>query len=144
MQRPVLCLVLVLAVSTMACEHASGGPMSAPGGPSSRTYRPDPGYQMSYADRDKVMNIFDVNALQRLISMLPPEHRAEVLSHFQYPDGDAAPPPPKLVSFDDPSLQAVLEEVWVPYWFTLPPSALHTNSRIPGRQLALLRLQAGQ
>ncbi len=118
--------------------------MTAPSGPSKRSYPPDPTYRMSSEDRSKIMYIFDPEALERLISMLPPEDRAYYLAHFQYPDGELAEPPPKLVKFDDPDLQAVLEEVWVPYWSTMPPSALYEKSSIPGQRLALAHLQGGQ
>jgi hypothetical protein len=111
--------------------------MNVPSGPSGRAYVVDASYQMSDRDKSNVMSIFDVAALERLISMLPPEHREEVLSHFQYGDPTSEEAPPKLVQFDDPDLQAVLEEVWVPYWNTLPPEALFSDSEIPGRQLAL-------
>ena len=118
--------------------------MNVPSGPSNRSYAPDPTYQMSTGDRGKIMSIFDPEALERLISMLPTEDRRYYLAYFQYPDGDMAEPPPKLVKFDDPNLQAVLEEVWVPYWSTMPQAALYVESQIPGRHLALARLQVGQ
>ena len=118
--------------------------MNIPSGPSRRTYVVDASYHLSPGSRANVMDIFDVTALEKLISMLPPEHREEVLSHFQYGDPMSEEAPPKLVHFDDPDLQAVLEQVWVPYWYTLPPSALYSDSKIPGRQLALARMQACQ
>lgn len=113
--------------------------MNVPTGPSRPTYVVDPSYQMCERDKSNVMYIFDVAALERLISMLPPEDRDEVLSHFQYGAPGSEEAPPKLVSFDDPVLQAVLEEVWVPYWDTLPLGAVG-DSRLPGRQLALERI----
>jgi hypothetical protein len=118
--------------------------MDVPSGPSRRTYVADASYQMPDRDKTNVMDIFDVVALEWLISMLPPEHRAEVLSHFQYADPTSDEPPPKLVHFDDPELQAALERVWVPYWYTVPLEALYSASEIPGRQLALARMQGGQ
>jgi hypothetical protein len=145
MRRPVLCLAVVVMITTGACEHGNGGSaMSVPSGPSRKTYAVDPTYRMSADDRDKVMEIFDINALERLISMLAPEDRREILAHFQHPDGDMVDPLPKLVQLGDPDLQAVLEEVWVPYWYTVPPEARYAASGIPGRQLALNRMQSGQ
>jgi len=117
--------------------------MNLPNGPSRRTYVADASYRMSDRDRANVMDIFDLAALERLISMLTPEDRSEVLSHFQYGDPTSEYPPPKLVRFDAPELQEVLEQVWVPYWYTLSPAALNSESQIPGRQLALARMQAG-
>lgn len=117
--------------------------MNVPSGPSRRTYVVDSSYQMSARDKSNVMYIFDVAALERLISMLPSEHRKEVLSHFQYGDPTSQDAPPKLVRFDDPDLQAVLEEVWVPYWDSVSAAELYSNSPIPGRLLALARMQAG-
>jgi hypothetical protein len=99
---------------------------------------------MSASEKSDVMYIFDVVALERLISMLPPEDRGEVLSYFQYGGPTTEDAPHKLVRFDDPDLQAVLEEVWVPYWDTMPTSALCRDSEIPGRKLALARMQARQ
>ncbi len=117
--------------------------MDVPSGPSQRTYVADASYHMSDRDRSNVMDIFDVAALERLISMLPAGERAEVLAYFQYGDPVSGEAPPKLVHFDNPDLQAVLEEVWVPYWYTMPLAALYSDSKIPGRQLALARMQAG-
>lgn len=118
--------------------------MDVPRGPGRRTYVADASYQMPDREKADVMDIFDVVALERLISMLPPEHRAEVLSHFQYADPTSDEPPPKLVRFDDPDLHAALERVWVPYWYTVPSEALYSDSEIPGRQLALARMQGTQ
>ena len=118
--------------------------MNVPNGPRKASYIPDPAYHLSAGEKSKVMEIFDVNALERLLSMLPAADRPGILAHFQYPDGEMAPPPPKLVHLDDPDLQAVVEEVWVPFWDTVPLSAMYEESGIPGRQLALSRLQAGQ
>ena len=114
--------------------------MNVPSDPSRQTYVADASYQMSDGDKSNVMDIFDVTALERLISMLPPEDRQEVLTHFQYGDPTSEYPPPKLVRFDDPDLQAVLEEVWVPYWDTLSAAALYSDSQIPGQELALARI----
>lgn len=145
MRRSVACITFGVLLSTGACEHASGGSlMSESSGPSRRTYVADASYQMSVHDKSNVMDIFDVAALERLISMLPVEHRSEVLSHFQYSDPTSEDAPPKLVRFDHPDLQAVLEEVWVPYWDTLPTAALYSDSEIPGRLLALARMQSRQ
>ena len=145
MRRSVLCLTFAVLLATGACEHASGGSlMNVPGGPSRRTYVADASYRMSDRDKSNVMDIFDLAALERLISMLPPEDRKEVLSHFQYGDPASEYPPPKLVRFHEPELQTVLEQVWVPYWYTMSPDALYSDSQIPGRQLALARMQAGQ
>lgn len=118
--------------------------MSVPSGPTQRTYVVDASYQLSALEKSNVMYIFDVAALERLISMLPPEDREETLSYFQYGDPASEDAPPKLVRFDDPDLQAVLEEVWVPYWYTVPTAALYSGSEIPGRQLALARMRAGR
>jgi hypothetical protein len=145
MRRSALCLTLAVLLVTAACEHRGGGSlMDVPSGPSQRTYVADASYRISDRDRSNVMNIFDVTALERLISMLPPEDRSDVLSYFQYADPASEYPPPKLVKFDSPELQEVLEHVWVPYWSTLSPAALYSDSQIPGRQLALARMQAGQ
>jgi hypothetical protein len=95
---------------------------------------------MSERDKSNVMYIFEVAALERLISMLPPEDCDEVLSYFQYGEPGSEEAASKLVSFEDLDLQAVLEEVWVPYWDTMPPAALHSDSPIPGRG----RVRTGQ
>jgi len=85
--------------------------MSEPGDPSKRTYVVDPSYRMSASEKSDVMYIFDVVALERLISMLPPEDREEMLSYFQYSGAASNDGPPKLVRLDDPDLQAVLGRV---------------------------------
>lgn len=132
-------LAVVVSVVLSACEQASEAPtMSFDTTQPRRSFSPDPSYRLSDVDRARVSDIFDVNALERLISMLPSGDRADVLEHFtstEYEEEHMG----YIVHLNDPHLQAVLEEVWLPYWSTVPSAALYETSEIPGRQLALSR-----
>ena len=83
---------------------------------------------------------FDAEALERLLSLLPPASRAETLATFLRPTGDHRVR--LTIGFADPALQAALEEVWQPYWAGMPPEDMAREpAEFPGRELALRRRQ---
>ncbi len=51
-----------------------------------------------------------------------------------------------MLTHPDPNINGLLEQMWAPYWETLPPEALTSDSPaykgIPGRKLALERRDA--
>jgi hypothetical protein len=103
-----------------------------------RAARPDPNFRLSAEERATVLKGFDVEALERLLGMTPPKARQELLAYFQAPAkrGEVT----MLVQLGDPELQAVLEEVWAPYWsnYTLEEME-QEKAEIPGRAIAKQR-----
>jgi hypothetical protein len=105
-----------------------------------RSYQPvlDPGYRLGWEEREKILPQFDADALERFLAMLPAGMRDEALRAFQ-------PPEPgrlnrQLVSINNAALQAVLDEVWLPYWDGLSDTEMDREPDfIPGRDLARRR-----
>ena len=130
-------LILALAVLLTGCE--SGNPnslMTSPAPRSARLAQPDATYRLSQADRAKVKEFFDAEALERLLQMVEPEFRKELLPWFQNTGERRG----MVTSFPDPVLQAALNEVWVPWWDMYTLEELDKErSHIPGRDAARRR-----
>jgi hypothetical protein len=106
---------------------------------SARLDAPDPDFRLSAEQRASVAPGFDVDALERLLAVLHPDLRMPTLSDFQ-------PQPPDVVGgglmkFEDPVLQALLDEVWAPRWKDVPVEWLTDPefSRFPGQRIARAR-----
>jgi hypothetical protein len=102
---------------------------------------PDPAFRLNAEERASVLPGFDVDALERLLSMYPPEGREQLLKRFQpTEDGRGR----MLMRIDHPALQAVLEEVWAPHWLDYPDEAAIDAEvdYIPGREIAKQRRRA--
>lgn len=140
MRRRVLGLLMLPLLASAACEYnRSGVVMTQPN--YMRLAQPDRSFRLAPEDRAKVMEFFDADALERLLSMVKPEVRAELLPFFQYRDPSA--PRGLIMHLDDPQLQAVLEEVWAPHWEGLPDDAIETETApVPGREIARQRREA--
>lgn len=85
---------------------------------------------------------FDPDALEVFLQWIDPSVREEFLGAFQYQDtpGEGR----YLTGLDDPFLQDLLEEVWVPYWRIYPTEEeiLRAPATFPGREKALKRFRA--
>jgi hypothetical protein len=109
-----------------------------------RLAAPDTTYRMSKEDRAKVQEGFDADALERLVSMVRPDMRQELLVHFQVGE-EGGPLRGRIVQMNDPVLQQVLEEVWAPMWDDVPDEDLDvTNDPLPGRGVAKQRRAAAR
>lgn len=95
-------------------------------------------YHLAPAERVKVRPGFDVDALERLLGRIHPDRRAEILALFQHQPPNSRK---ELTFLGDPELQAILEEVWAPFWDELPESDLEdeTMAIFPGREIAKKR-----
>lgn len=102
---------------------------------------PDPTFRLSEEERAKVLPEFDAEALERLLGMVPPDRRAGLLTRFQETDEGRGR---FVIRLGDPALQAVLEEVWAPYWSTYPDEAAMDAEvdYLPGREIARQRRKA--
>lgn len=142
MRCRMLPLLVLPLLASAACEPTrSGLVMSGPSSEILRLPEPDRSFRLARAERAKVMEFFDVDALERLLSMVKPELRAEMLTFFQY--RDSAAPRGLIMHLNDPQLQAVLEEVWAPHWDGLPDDAIEKETEpVPGREIARQRREA--
>lgn len=118
--------------------------MSDPSIPSARLDVPDAAFRLTAQERASVEPGFDADALERLLASLLPVLRAEVLSDFQttrYAPDDIGG---GLIKFEDPVLQALLDEVWAPRWDGVPDEWLNDPGmqRFPGREIARARRAA--
>lgn len=134
-------LLAFIFLAAAACEpSAKGVLMTEPAAVPLRAARADASYRLPAHERARVRPGFDVDALERLLGMVAPERRAEILESFQPPRlGEDFV---ELTYIGDADLQAVLEEVWATYWdrFTLAEIDAD-DSRRPGKERAKARRQ---
>ena len=138
--------VLLLSVAGACEQHRAEITMSA--APKQlRLDVPDAQYHLTPEQRARVIADYDADALERLLGMVRPDVRDELLSFFVWSDQPASigTPSRKLTELPDPQLQAVLEEVWAPYWDHLPAEALdREQAHLPGRDVARRRRELRQ
>jgi hypothetical protein len=85
---------------------------------------------------------YDADALERLLRLALPESRARYLNSFLVPD-EPGQQRPLLVQVGHPALQAILEEVWVPFWDSYTEEGMDSYADyFPGRELAKHRRRA--
>lgn len=135
-------VVVAGLLTATACDRlpstSTGRPMPAPISLS----RPDPNFRLDTDQRASIVDVFDVDALERLLAHIRPEWRAEILAHFQVPPPGASGRG-HLAEFYDPKLQALLEEVWAPLWRDATDEEIERNLYgLPGREAALRQRRA--
>lgn len=144
MLRGIACagLTSLLLAGAAACEHAAReAALVGPASPVLRAGGPDPEFRLGPAERAKVLPYFDADALERLLSMLPARARERTLASFQATR--PGEPHGHLVGLGHPALDAVLAEVWAPYWEGVPDEEMAQHpGRFPGRELAMERRAA--
>lgn len=100
---------------------------------------PDPAFRLEAGVRERLFPWYDADALERLLSRTPPESRAGILESFLVPE-EPGRQRPLLVRLGHPELQAILEEVWVPFWDGCTEEEMAEQPpELPGRELAMLR-----
>ncbi|MEJ7759880.1 MAG: hypothetical protein WKF55_09875 [Gemmatimonadaceae bacterium] len=126
--------------------------------PADGAARLDPQVRADLADR------FDVDAVERLLQRLASSERGHLLQTLGVASASSASEEPQVgsataaasaagrsdrqdvrieIKSEDPAKQALLDEIWAPYWLLLPSSALDDLSYpYPGRELARSRLKA--
>src|SRR5688500_13457782 len=77
--------VVATAVTLYGCEHARGSLMTSPEMQPLRLEVPDHDFRLGADDRAKVVPDVDPDALERLLGMVRPDVRTEMLRLFQYP-----------------------------------------------------------
>jgi hypothetical protein len=138
-----LVVASALAFATVGCETIGDAPIVT-----DPEYRPlalrspDRTFRLIPEERAKVLPGYDLEALERLLRMIRPDMRQEILRYFQ-PGQPGERSRGMLTEFMEPQLQAVLEEVWAPMWNDAPDEALDdASSYYPGRQIAKQRRES--
>ncbi|HEX6038133.1 hypothetical protein [Longimicrobium sp.] len=100
---------------------------------------PDPSFRLTPAERASIQPGFDVDALEHLLAILHPDLRTDTLASFQRQAPGVIGG--GLIRFEDPVLQALLDEVWAPRSENAPQDWFHDPDlrRYPGREIAMRR-----
>jgi hypothetical protein len=145
MARSLACVASLLLAA--ACEGLNYGiTMDAPP-PPLRLSVPEEAFSLSASERARVRPGFDADALERLLRMVRPDMRSEILMHFQFVPEGTGRRYGQLVEFHDPQLQVVLEQVWAPMWDEVGATdeQIAQNAfQYPGRELARQRRAAAR
>jgi hypothetical protein len=88
---------------------------------------PDESFRLDAAERANIIDdMYDPDALERLLQLVHPDYRMDVLAHFQKEPFDGGRRG-KLVEFFDPKLNALLDPVWAPMWKNATDEELEAN-----------------
>ena len=87
---------------------------------------PDESFRLDAAERANINSMYDPDALERLLQLVHPDHRMDILAHFQIVpfDGERRG---LLVEFFDPKLDSLLDPVWAPMWKDTTDEELEAN-----------------
>lgn len=138
-----VCFGIAVVVVVTACDLPRRGSVTAPPLTAFTIGVPDPSFRLNAEERALVLAIFDADALETLLAMVPPDVRPTLLSRFQQSrDGER----PRLVmALGHPGLQAQLEKVWAPYWSDYTDQQIDNEvAYIPGRAIARALRRKGQ
>lgn len=157
MPRRNLLLAAAIAVLASGCEPGTQSQiMSSPPLKPLRLATPDPSFRLSPEDRARVRSNFDADALERLMGMIHPDLRRQILRNFLLLEPHELEPGERqgwvtelydpFTGQVDPVLQAVLEDVYAPLWDEVSDEALNTSHSYfyPGRERAKQRRAARQ
>jgi hypothetical protein len=135
MRRAAIMFAVLPILASTACERTPNDLlMTAPNNRPLRLTTPDAWFSLTPDQRTRVLPFFDVEALERLLGMVQSEARDPMLRFFLAAEKKG--PHAMLTEVDDPQLQAVLEEVWAPYWKDLPDEVLDKEQApLPGREV---------
>jgi hypothetical protein len=75
---------------------------------------PDESFRLRVAERARINPMYDPDALERLLQLVHPDHRMDILAHFIEPFGGKRRG--LLVEIFDPKLDALPDPVWAPMW----------------------------
>lgn len=118
--------------------------MTTPSNQSARLNVADPAFRLTAEQRASIEPGFDVDALERLLAVLHPDLRVPVLGDFQRNRLAPNEIGGGLMKFEDPVLQALLDQVWAPRWEGVPDEWLDDPEfrRFPGQEIAKRRRNA--
>jgi hypothetical protein len=119
-------LPLALAGLTLAgCERLPPT-VTAPMPVSISLDRPDESFQLDAAERANINTMYDPDALERLLRLVHPDHRLDILAHFQIEPFDGQRRG-LLVEIFDPKLDPLLDAVWAPMWQNATDEEVEAN-----------------
>ncbi len=87
---------------------------------------PDEHFRLDTAARANIQDIYDPDALERLLQLVHPDHRMAVLAHFQEVPWNGQRRG-NLVELFDPKLDALLDPVYAPLWTNATDEELEAN-----------------
>jgi hypothetical protein len=87
---------------------------------------PDKSFRLDAADRANINPTYDPQALERLLQLVHPDQRMEILAHFQIEPFDGKRRG-LLVEIFDPKLDPLLDPVWAPMWKDATDEELEAN-----------------
>jgi hypothetical protein len=76
---------------------------------------PDESFHLGAAERANINSMYDPDALERLLQLVHPDQRMDILAHFQIEPFDGQRRG-LLVEILDPKLDPLLDPVWAPMW----------------------------
>lgn len=86
---------------------------------------PDKSFRLEAAVRANINPMYDPDALERLLQLVHPDHRMDILAHFIGPfEGKRWG---LLVEIFDPKLDALLDPVWAPMWKNATDDEVEAN-----------------
>lgn len=87
---------------------------------------PDESFRLDAAARANIQDIYDPDALERLLQLVHPDHRMAILAHFQEVPWNGQRRG-NLVELFDPKLNALLDPVYAPLWKNATDEELEAN-----------------
>jgi hypothetical protein len=97
---------------------------------------PDESFRLDAAERANIEDTYDADALERLLQLVHPDHRLDILGYFQIKPFDGR----KRVYFIeilDPNLQPLLDPIYAPVWQNATDEEIEANIYgLPGRETA--------
>lgn len=88
--------------------------------------KPDESFHLDAAGRANINGMYDPEALERLLQMVHPAQRMEILAHFQIEPFDGRRRG-LLVEILDPKLDPLLDPVWAPMWENATDEEVEAN-----------------
>jgi hypothetical protein len=95
---------------------------------------PDESFRLDAAERANIQDIYDADALERLLQVVHPDHRMDVLANFQIQPFDGRKRP-YFIEILDPKVQPLLDPVYAPVWQNATDEEIEANIYgLPGRE----------
>jgi hypothetical protein len=95
---------------------------------------PDESFRLDAAERANIQDIYDADALERLLQVVHPDHRMNVLANFQIQPFDGRKRP-YFIEILDPKVQPLLDPVYAPVWQNATDEEIEANIYgLPGRE----------
>lgn len=87
---------------------------------------PDESFRLDAAERANIQEMYDPDALERLLQLVHPDHRMAILAHFQIEPWNGQRHG-NLVELFDPRLDPLLDPVYAPLWKNATDAEVEAN-----------------